>query len=95
MIDGLGDAIRGSEGDKDVEASIVLGCGGEVESAGAVSRPRFPVCWRIVGDDELAGWMDGMGREIKGKRVKAVIGGEVGIDGPGTEGVEGKFGLGE
>ncbi len=46
-------------------------------------------------DDELAGWMDGIGREIKWKRVKTVIGGEVGIDGSGTDGVEGKFGLGE
>ena len=36
-----------------------------------------------------------MSREIKGKRVKTVIGGEVGIDGSGTDGVEGKFGLGE
>jgi hypothetical protein len=32
----------------------VLGGGGEVEATGAVSRPRFPVCRRIVGDDELA-----------------------------------------
>jgi hypothetical protein len=40
----------------------------------------------VEGDDELAGRMDGMGREIKGKRVKTVIGGEGGIDGPGTEG---------
>ena len=48
-----------------------------------------------MGDVELAGRVDGMGREIKGKRVKTVIGGEVGIDRPGTEGVEGKFGLGE
>ncbi len=40
-----------------------------------------------MGDDELAGRMDGMGREIKGKRVKAVIGGEVGIDGPGRTGL--------
>ncbi len=95
MIDGLGDAIRGGEGDEDVEASIVLGGGGEIEATGAVSRPRFPVCRRIVGDDELAGWVDGMGREIKWKRMKTVIGGEVGIDRPGTEGVEGKFGLGE
>jgi hypothetical protein len=62
---------------------------------GAVSRPRFPVCRRIVGDDEVAGRVDGMGREIKWKRMKTVIGGEVGIDRPGTEGVEGKFGLGE
>jgi hypothetical protein len=48
-----------------------------------------------VGDDELAGRVDGMGREIKGKRVETVIGGEVEIDRPGTEGVEGKFGFGE
>ncbi len=58
MIDGLGDAIRGGEGDEDVEASIVLGGGGEVEATGAVSRPRLPVGQRIVGDDELAGWME-------------------------------------
>ncbi len=95
MIDGLRDAIRGDEGDEDVEASIVLGGGGEVEATSAVSRPRFLVCRRIVGDDELARWMDWMGRKTKWKRVKTVIGGEVGIDGPGTEGVEGKFGLGE
>jgi hypothetical protein len=95
MIDGLEDAIRDSEEDEDVEASIVLGGGGEVEATDAVSRPRFPVCQRIVGDDELAGWVDGMGREIEWKRVKTVISGEVGIDKPGTEGVEGKFGLGE
>jgi hypothetical protein len=38
------------------------------------------MCRRIVGDDELAGRVDGMGREIKRKRVKTVIGREVGID---------------
>jgi hypothetical protein len=95
MIDGLGDAIRVGKGDENVETAIVLGGGVEVEATGAVSRPQFPVCRRIVGDDELAGRVDGMGREIKGKRVKIVIGGEVVIDKPGTEGVEGKFGLGE
>jgi hypothetical protein len=46
------------------------------------------------GRDDLAGRVDGMSREIKGKRVKTVIGGEGGIDRPGTEGVKGKFGLG-
>jgi hypothetical protein len=60
-----------------------------------MARPRFPVCRRIVGDDELAERVDGMGREIKGKRVKTVIGGEGVIDRPGTEGIAGKFGLGE
>jgi hypothetical protein len=48
-----------------------------------------------VGDDELAGRVNGMSREIKGTRVKTMIGGEGGIDRPGTEGVEGEFGLGE
>ena len=66
MIEGLGCAIGGGKGSKDVEAAIVLGGGGEVEAAGAVPRPRFPVCRRIVGDDELAGRVDGMGREIEG-----------------------------
>ncbi len=38
----MGDAIRGGEGegDEDIETAIVLGDGGEVEAAGAVSRPR-------------------------------------------------------
>ncbi len=66
MIEGLGNAIGGGKGSKDIEATIVLGGGGEVEAAGAVPRPRFPVCRRIVGDDELAGRVDGMGREIEG-----------------------------
>ena len=58
MIDGLGDAIRGGEGDENVEAAIVLGGGGEVEATGAVSRPRFPVCRRIVGVTIWpGGWM--------------------------------------
>ena len=51
MVEGLGYAIGGGKGSKDVEAAIVLGGGGEVESAGAVSCPRFPVLWRIVGND--------------------------------------------
>jgi hypothetical protein len=49
------------------------------------------MCRRIVGDDELAGRVDGMGREVERQRVKAVVGGEGRIDRPGTEGVEGKF----
>jgi hypothetical protein len=58
MIDGLGDAIRGGKGDEDVETAIVLGGGGELEAAGAVSRPRFPVCRRIVGVTIWpGGWM--------------------------------------
>jgi hypothetical protein len=32
IIDGLGDAMRGGEGDEDAEAAIVLGGGGEVEA---------------------------------------------------------------
>ena len=51
MIEGLGCAIGGGKGSKDVEATIVLGGGGEVEAAGAVSCPQFPVCRRIVGND--------------------------------------------
>ncbi len=51
MIEGLGHAIGGGKGSKDVEATIVLGGGEEVESAGAVFCPRFPVLWRIVGND--------------------------------------------
>ena len=66
MIEGLGCAIGGGKGSKDVEAAIVLGGGGEVESAGAVSCPRFPVLWRIVGNDKLAGRVDGVSREIEG-----------------------------
>ncbi len=50
MIEGLGHAIGGGKGSIDVEATIVLGGGGEVKSAGAVSCPRFPVLWRIVGN---------------------------------------------
>jgi hypothetical protein len=95
MIEGLGNAIKGSKGSKDIKATIVLGGGGEVEAAGAISRPRFLVLWRIVGDDKLAGRVDGIRREIKGTRVKTMIGREGGIDGPRTEGVEGEFGLWE
>ena len=91
----MGHAIGGGKGSEDVKATIVLGGGGEVEAAGAVSRPRFPVCRRIVGDDELAGRVDGMSREIKWARVKTMIGREGEINRPGTEGVEGEFGLGE
>jgi hypothetical protein len=66
------------------KATIVLGGGGEVEAAGAVSCPRFPVCRRIMSDDELAGRVDGMSREIKGTGVKTKIGGEGRIERPGT-----------
>ena len=51
MIEGLGHAIGGGKGSEDVKATIVLGGGGEVEAAGAVSCPRFPMCRRIVGND--------------------------------------------
>ena len=51
VIEGLGHAIGGGKGSKDVKTAIVLGGRGEVESAGAVSCPRFPVLWRIVGND--------------------------------------------
>ncbi len=83
MIEGLGHAIRGGKGSEDVKATIVLGGGGEVEAAGAVSCPRFPVCRRIVGDYELAGRVDGMSREIKGTGVKTTTGGKDRIEGPG------------
>jgi hypothetical protein len=36
-----------------------------------------------------------MSREVEGKRVKTVIGGEGRIGGPGKQGVKGEFGLGE
>jgi hypothetical protein len=74
---------------------MVLGGGREVESAGVMSRSRFPVLRRIVGDDKLAGRVDEMSREIKGTRVKTMIGRDSGINGPGTEGVEDDLGLGE
>ena len=95
MIEGLGHAIGGGKGSEDVETTIVLGGRGEVESAGAVSCPRFPVLWRIVGNDKLAGRVDGMSGEIKGTGVKTMIGGEGRIGGPGKKGVKGEFGLGE
>ncbi len=62
MIEGLGNAISGCKESKDIKATIVLGGGGEVEAASAMSRPRFPVLWKIVGDDKLAGRVDGMSR---------------------------------
>ncbi len=72
MVQGLGDAVRRGERDEDVEATIVLRGGREVEGVGSVSSPRFPVFRRIVGDDELAGRVYGMGGEIEGKRVQTV-----------------------
>ncbi len=48
-----------------------------------------------MGDDKLAGRVNGMSKEIKGARVKTMVGRKGGIDGPRTEGVEGEFGLGE
>jgi hypothetical protein len=39
MVEGLGNAIRSRKGSKDIKATIVLGGGGEVEAAGAMSRP--------------------------------------------------------
>ena len=53
MIHGLGDAIRGGEGDEDIETAIVLGGGGEVE--GCLDAELRVACCRHCFDSLLGG----------------------------------------
>ena len=62
---GLTHAIGRGERDKDVETAVVEGRGREIEPTGPVSRPRFPMLRRIVGDKELPGGVDRVGIEVK------------------------------
>lgn len=78
-----------------MEAAVVEGRGGEIETTGPVSRPRFPMLRGIVGNNELPGGVDRVGIEVERERVEPVPGREGRIKGPRAEMVQGEFGLGE
>ena len=68
----MADAVRGGERKKDVGTAVVGGGRREVKAAGPVFRPRRPVRRRVVGDNELPGWVNGVGGETERHTVKTM-----------------------
>ena len=76
VIDGVGDAVCPCLGDKDMVATIVKEGRGDVETPNAVMIPRLALRGRVVDHYKLSGGVDAVCREIHGRPVEAVPGGE-------------------
>ncbi len=79
MVEGVGGANAGGEGDKHTVAPVVGGGGAEVESPFAVSCPRLSLLGGVVDDDELSWRVDVVGGEIVDGTVQAMPGRDGGL----------------
>ncbi len=61
----------------------------------AMLGPRLAGEGRVEGDDKLAGGMDRMRGKVVGGTMETMVGGEIGVEGPGWEVVKGEIGLWE
>ena len=95
MIEGVGDACGPCLGDKDVVAAIMEERGGDVKTSDAVMIPRLALCRRVVYHHELSGGVDRVGREIHGRAVEPVSGGEGRVWRERAHVVKGQLGCGE
>jgi hypothetical protein len=68
---------------------------GKDKIASAMLGPRLAGEGRVEGDDKLAGGVDGMGGKVVGSTMETMVGGERGVEGPGSEVVKVELGLGE
>jgi len=93
--EGFADARETGGGEEDVKTTIVVGGGGEIKTSGAMLGPRLSGEGRVEGDNKLAGGLDGMGGKVVGGTMETMVGGERGVEGPGSEVVEGELGLWE
>ena len=93
--EGFADARETGGGEEDVKATIVVGGGGEIKTSGAMLGPRLSGEGRVEGDNKLSGGMDGMGGKVVGGTMETMVSGERGVEGPGSEVVEGELGLWE
>ena len=83
--EGLTDTRETGGREEDIEAAIVVGGGGEIESASAMLGPRLAGEGRFKGDDKLARGMDGMGGKVVGGTMETMVGRERGVEGPRAE----------
>ena len=81
--------------DVDGRTAVVGEGGAEVKSPLAVGSPRGAVVGGVVGNDELAGGVEGVGGEVNGGAEKTSMGREGRVGKPGTKVVEGQLGMGE
>jgi len=95
VIQGVGDAVVPSRGYVHAVAAVVEQGRTKVEGASAVVRPRVADVGGIVGDDKLAGGVDGVSPEINGEAVNALPCGDGTVEGARNEVVEGQLCEGE
>ena len=93
--DCVGDTEGGGLGNEDAVAAIVRQGGADVKGAGSVGGPRGACVGGFEGVAELAHGEDGVGVEIEGLAVEAVMGGYGGVGAPGEKVVKGKLDCGE
>ena len=92
---GLANAREASGGEENIKTAVVVRGRGKIEPASAMLGPRLAGEGRVKGDDKLARGMDGMGGKAVGGTMETMVGGERGVEGPGSEVVKGELGLGE
>jgi hypothetical protein len=83
--EGLAETRETSGREEDVKAAIVVGGGGEIEPASAVSDPGLAGERRVKGDYKLTGRVDGVGGEVEGHTIQTMVGREGRVEGPRTQ----------
>jgi hypothetical protein len=95
MRKGLANARETGGGEEDIKTTVVVRGRGEIETPSAMLGPRLAGEGRVESDDKLAGGMDGMGGKVVGGTMEIMVGGERGVERPGSEVVKGELGLWE
>ncbi len=93
---GLTNAREASGGEENIKTAGVVRGRGKIKVTSAMLGPRLAGDeGRLEGVDKLAGGVDKMGGEVVGGTTETMVGGERGVEGPGSEVDKGGLGLGE
>ncbi len=90
MRKGLANAREASGGEENIKTAVVVRGRGKIKTTSAMLGPRLAGEGRLEGDDKLVGGVDGMGGEVVGGTMETMVGGERGVEGPGSEVVKGE-----
>ncbi len=81
---GGANAREASGGEENMKTAVVVRGRGKIKTASAMLGPRLAEEGRVEGDDKLAGRVDGMGGKVVGSTMETIVGGERGVEGPGS-----------
>ncbi len=92
---GHASARETSGGEENMKAAVVVRGREEIKTASAMLGPRLEGEGRAKCDDKLSRGLDGVGGKVVRGAMETMVGGERGVERPGSEVVKGELGLWE